>query len=177
VTFKDLRKIIAENQKLDDDKIAIMRAIMRLKLWPAKSGNGHNKNNNNINWEWKGRLIISSVEWERLAGYTEFNDHLTPEEKYLLKISLDVDEDVLPKELLDRVESQTRREINPRALEYFPYGYVRVIFYSSYSCPNAPDLYKMWVSDYRELLIARGCESLIPTDKPYPHFTPPGKLS
>jgi hypothetical protein len=48
VTFKDLRKIIAENQKLDDDKIAIMRAIMRLKLWPAKSGNGHNKNNNNI---------------------------------------------------------------------------------------------------------------------------------
>jgi hypothetical protein len=35
----------------------------------------------------------------------------------------------------------------------------------------------MWVSEYRELLIARGLENLIPTDKPYPHFIPPGKLS
>jgi hypothetical protein len=82
VTFKDLRKIIAENQKLDDDKIA----RMRLRLWPAESGNGngHNNNNNNNNaWGlgWKGRPIISNEEWKRLAGYREFDDVLTSDEK------------------------------------------------------------------------------------------------
>jgi hypothetical protein len=39
VTFKDLRRIITENRKLDDDKIA----RMRLRLWPTESGNGHNR--------------------------------------------------------------------------------------------------------------------------------------
>jgi hypothetical protein len=172
VTFKDLRKIIDKNQKLDDDKIA----MMRLRLWPAKGGNGNgNGRNNNNNWEWKGRLVISSEKWKELAGYTETNDHLTAEEKYLLKISLDAPEDDLPKEVWDRVESQTRREINPRALEYFPHDIVDVVFNPRYSCPKAPDIYKLWVSDYRELLIAQGRESMTPTYKPYPYFTPPGK--
>ena len=157
MTFKDLRRIIAENQRLDDDKIA----RMRLRLWPAESGNGHNNNNNNRNngwgWGWKGRPIISSEEWKRLAGYTEFNDNLTAEEKDYLKINLD-----LPGETWDRAESEIRREINPRALQYFPIDIVTVVFNSYYSCPKTPDFYKLWVSDYRELLTARGFRNLIP---------------
>jgi hypothetical protein len=84
VTFKDLRRIIEENQKLDDDKIA----RMRLRLWPAGSGNGHNNNNNAWGLGWKGRPIISNEEWKRLAGYRELDDVLTPDEKMQLKMSL-----------------------------------------------------------------------------------------
>jgi hypothetical protein len=47
VTFKELRKVIAENQKLDDDKIA----SVRLRLWPAGSGNGHNNNARELGWK------------------------------------------------------------------------------------------------------------------------------
>ena len=150
MTFKDLRRIIEENQKLDDDKIA----NMRLRLWPAERGNGNSRNNNYC--EWKGRSVISNEHWKKLAGYTELHDLLIPDEKMLLKMSLAVDEDVLSKEVFDRVNAQMIRQINPKALQYFPQDLVRVVFNSDYSCPKASDLYKEWVSDYREFLIARG---------------------
>jgi hypothetical protein len=163
VTFKELRRIIEENQKLDDDKIA----MMRLRLWPAGSGNGHNNNNNAWGLGWKGRPIISSEEWKRLAGYKELDDVLTSDEKMQCKMALDVPEDVLPKEVWDRVNAQMIKEINPKVLQYFPqpilpYDVVTVVFDPSYSCPKASDVYKLWVSDYRELLIARGLRDLIP---------------
>jgi hypothetical protein len=154
VTFKDLRRIIAENQKLDDDKIA----IMRLRLWPAGSGNGHN-NNNAWGLGWKGRPIISNEEWKRLAGYRELDDVLTRDEKIQIKMSLDVPEDVLSKEVWDRVNVQMIKEINPRSLQYFPIDIVTVVFNPHYSCPKAPDIYKLWVSDYREYLTAKGYRS------------------
>jgi hypothetical protein len=73
-----------------------------------------------------------------------------------LKISLDVDEYVLSKEVWDRVNAQMIKEINPKALQYFPQNVVTVVFNQSYSCLKAPDIYKLWVSDYKELLIAKG---------------------
>ena len=48
MTFKDLRRIIAEKQNLDD-KLARLR--------PEESGNGHSRE-----WEWKGRPIIWSSD-------------------------------------------------------------------------------------------------------------------
>jgi hypothetical protein len=93
VTFKDLRRIIADNQKLDDDKIA----RMRMRLWPAGSGNGHN--NNAWGLGWKGRPIISNEEWKRLAGYRELDDVLTQDEKVRVKMSLAIPEDVLSKKV------------------------------------------------------------------------------
>jgi hypothetical protein len=152
VTFKDLRKIITENQKLDDDKIA----AMRLRLWPAGSGNGHNNNNNAWGLGWKGRPIISNEKWKKLAGYKELDDVLTEDEKMQCKMALDVPEDVLSKEVWDRVNVQMIKEIDPRSLQYFPIGIVSVVFNPSYSCPKAPDVYKLWISDYRELLTAKG---------------------
>jgi hypothetical protein len=56
VTFKELRKVIAENQKLDDDKIA----SVRLRLWPAGSGNGHNNNARELGW--KGGTILYQMK-------------------------------------------------------------------------------------------------------------------
>jgi hypothetical protein len=146
MTFKDIRRIISENQKLDDDKIAMMRLRLRSGVWPAEGGNGGNGHNNNKNngWGlgWKGRPIISSEEWKKLAGYTELYDNLTSEEKEYLKINLD-----LPGEVWDRMDRERIWEINPRALQYFPQDIVTVVFNPSYSCPKAPDLYKLWVSD------------------------------
>jgi hypothetical protein len=161
VTFKDLRKIIEESQKLDDDKIA----AMRLRLWPIKNGNGNNGHNKNNVWGlgWKGRPIVSSEEWKRLAEYTEFSDVfndenvITPEERWSWKTNLNDSMGIW-----DKIDSRLRKEINPKALQYFPHDLFSVVFYRSYSCPKAPDLYKEWVSDYRELLIARGYETLIP---------------
>ena len=80
----------------------------------------------------------------------------------LCKMTLDVPEVALSREVWDRANSQMIKEINPRALHYFPSFIVRAVFDPSYSCSKAPDLYKEWVSDYRELLIARGYETLIP---------------
>jgi hypothetical protein len=148
VTFKDLRKIIAENQRLDDDKIA----RMRLRLWPAESGNGNgNGHNNSRPWEWKGRPIISSEEWKRLAGYTELYDNLTPEEREYLKINMD-----LPSEVWDKMDRERIWEINPKAMQYFPHDIISIVFNPYYTCPKAPDIYELWVSDYRELLTAKG---------------------
>jgi hypothetical protein len=48
------------------------------------------------------------------------------------------------------------KEINPKALKYFPSDVITVVFNPSYPCPKAPDIYKLWVSDYRELLTAKG---------------------
>ena len=154
VKFKDLRRIITENQKLDDDKIA----AMRLRLWPINNGNGNSGHNKNNVWGlgWKGRPIIPSEQWKKLAGYKELDDVLTEDEKMQCKMALDVPEDVLSKEVWDRVNVQMIKEINPRSLQYFPQNVVTVVFNQSYSCPKAPDIYKLWVSDYRELLIAKG---------------------
>jgi hypothetical protein len=151
VTFKDLRRIIDENQKLDDDKTA----AMRLRLWPADRGNGNGRNNNN-NYVWKGRPLVSDEHWKKLAGYQELFDVLTEDEKMQCKMALDVPEDVLPKEVWDRVHAQMIREINPRALQYFPSDVITVVFNPYYTCPKAPDIYKLWISDYREYLTARG---------------------
>jgi hypothetical protein len=149
VTFKDLRKIIAENQKFDDDKIA----MMRLRLWPAESGNGNgNGHNNSRPWEWKGRPIISSEEWKRLAGYKDFYDVLTSEEREYLKINMDLPDE----EIWNKAESRVIREINPKALDYFPADVITVVFNPYYTCPKSPEIYKLWVSDYRELLTAKG---------------------
>jgi hypothetical protein len=139
VTFKDLRRIIAEKQKLDDK-------LARLGLRPEESGNGHGRE-----WEWKGRPTISNEEWKRLAGYTDFSDIITPEEEEYLEVNHN-----LPKETWDRATSEIRREISPEALQYFPQDIITVVFNPSYSCPKAPDLFKVWVSDYRELLTSKG---------------------
>ena len=55
-----------------------------------------------------------------------------------------------------RVSVQMKREINPKAQQYFPSDVITVVFDPYYSCPKAPDIYKLWISDYRELLIAKG---------------------
>jgi hypothetical protein len=144
VTFKDLRKIIEESQKFDDKEA-------RLKLWPAGNGNGDGHNNNRF-WEWKGRPIISSEHWKKLAGYQDMYDVLTPEEREYWKKDLNFPSN----EKYDEIEKRIIREIDPKALQYFPNDKITVVFNSSYSCPKAPDIYKMWISEYRELLTARG---------------------
>lgn len=160
VTFKDLRRIISENQKLDEDKIA----AMRLRLWPAggngnSGGQNNNNHNNNNAWAlgwWKGRPIISEEDWKRLAGYTDLDDVLTEDEKLQRMMSLDVVENIFPQETWDRLNAQMIKEINPRSLQYFPNDVIAVVFDPSYSCLKAPDIYKLWISDYREYLTAKG---------------------
>ena len=163
VTFKDLRKIITESQKLDDDKMPVM--ITRLRLWPAGgngngNGGGNNNNNNNNNaWRsgwWKGRPIISDEYWKKLAGYTDLDDVLTEDEQEQRKWTLDFVENIFSQEVWDRINAQMIKEINPRALHYFPNDAVAVVFKPSYSCPKAPDIYKEWISDYEEYLTAKG---------------------
>lgn len=167
MTIKDLRRIIDESQKLDDDRIA----AMRLRLWPTERGNGHNrnrnKNNNNDRYlsQWRGRPIISDEHWKEIAGYQDLFDVLTEDEKMLCQMTLDVPEVALSKVVWDRVNAQMIKEINPRALQYFPSFIVRAVFNPSYSCPKAPDIYKLWKSDYREYLIAIGEGEHIPAAK------------
>jgi hypothetical protein len=48
------------------------------------------------------------------------------------------------------------KEINPKALQYFPSDVIAVVFNPSYSFPKAPDIYKLWISEYRKYLAARG---------------------
>ena len=119
--------------------------------------------NNSRGREWKGRPIISSEEWKRLAEFTEFIDVfdddnvITPKESWSWKTDLNDSMGIW-----DKIDSRLRKEINRIPLNYFPHDIIAVVFYPSYSFPKAPDLYKEWVSDYRELLIARGYETLIP---------------
>lgn len=112
---------------------------------------------NNKGWEWKGKPIILREDWKRLAGYTEFTDVfdddnvITPEERWSWKTDLNDSMGIY-----DKIDSRLRKEINPKALQYFPHDLVSVVFYRSYSCPKAPDLFKEWISDYKELLVAKG---------------------
>jgi hypothetical protein len=107
---------------------------------------------------WKGRPIISNEYWEHLSGVDEILAKIQriesrPEVIESLKINMDFPEEV-SKEL-----DSIKREIDPTALDYFPSDIITVVFNPSYSCPKAPDLYKLWVSDYRELLTAKGYRS------------------
>jgi hypothetical protein len=154
----------------------------RLGLWPeGDDGNGHNEDDG-INY-WKGKRIISMEEWKRIAGYTDLNDVLNPEEREELTERLkckcgDLEQERKDmsrvSEILDRATPQIKREINPEALQYFPEadpnkGYISFPFdcldsesesnsnsVSHYHCFKAPDLYMTWILDYRELFIHNG---------------------
>jgi hypothetical protein len=166
LTFKDLKKII------DEEK----RSLDRFGLWhEGDDGNGHGNNEDDgINY-WKGKPIISVEEWKRIAGYTDLNDVLSPEEQEELTERLkckagdlqqERDDMSRVREILDRAMPQIRREINPEALQYFPeanpnkghivFPFTRLYPDSDYHCPKAPELYDAWILDYRELFIHNG---------------------
>ena len=122
-------------------------------IYPNPYGNG---NGNGRFHYWKGKPIIPDEDWERLAGYQDLFDVLTEEEKLLCKMTLDVPENALPKKVWDRANAEMIRTINPKSLNYFPNDIISVVFNPHYSCPEAPELHKEWVADYRELLIRKG---------------------
>jgi hypothetical protein len=151
-------------------------------LWPkGDDGNGHGHSyddDDGINY-WKGKHIISMEEWKRIAGYTDLNDVLSPEEQEELTERLkckggdlqqERDDMSRVREILDRAIPQIKREINPEALQYFPEanpnkGYIAFPFNhsdsdsdsnSDYRCFKAPELYTAWILDYRELFIFNG---------------------
>jgi hypothetical protein len=103
---------------------------------------------------WKGKLIVSVEEWEQISGLGEIyarekEIESRTEVRESLKIKMKYPEDAWQ----ELVSIREKKEFRPEALGYFPDGFVSAAVSPCWSCPQAPDLFSVWVSDYKELLM------------------------
>ena len=123
-------------------------------IYPDGNGNGHGGLTH-----WKGKKIISEAEWKQLSGlaemytrYQEIQSRAAAAEnaETLLGYPEDVEKE------LDSVWK--KREFRPASLAYFPDGFVSAAVSPCWSCPQDPDLFHAWISDYIELLKLMGVD-------------------